>query len=76
LTDRKAALGKAIEKLEKPKAEARAREGNAAGGRGGKEVGGKFPPTSDAGKTRDKVGSAVGMSGKQYEKAKVVTSPG
>jgi ParB family chromosome partitioning protein len=65
------ALGKALEELEKPKA--KARQATSTGGADPKlrPACGKFPQ-ADNGKTRDKVGETVGMSGKTYEKAKVV----
>jgi ParB-like chromosome segregation protein Spo0J len=64
------AIGKAIEELEKPKAKERQKA---------KLKKGSTPPVVESchdgesnGKTRDKVAAAVGMSGKTYEKAKVV----
>lgn len=51
--------------LEKAAADARKREGNVRGGKGGGEVGGKLSPTSRA---REKVGKAVGMSGTTYHR--------
>ena len=68
------ALGAELEKLERPKAAERQAEGQKAGGRGKKKLAGKLPPSK--GETRDKVGLAVGMSGKQYEKAKAVVAGG
>jgi len=69
------ALGERLEALEKPKAKQRERRGKSAdgkaGGRGKKKPGGKLPQGSE-GRTREKVGAAVGMSGKTYEKAKEV----
>lgn len=65
-------LGKHIESLEKPAAKERQQSTRAKKGQKvGEEGGGKFPPPS-AGKTRDKVGAALGVSGKKYEKAKQV----
>lgn len=64
------ALGKELEKLEKPKAEERRRstQNNDAA----REACGGNLPQQETGKTRDKVAAAVGMSGKTYEKAKAV----
>lgn len=62
------ALGKALEEIERPQAEERQREAGKERGRG-KKGRGKLP---QANRTRDRVGSAVGMSGKTYEKAKQV----
>ena len=59
-------IGRAIEALEKPKA--KERQGTRTDI---KEPCGKFPQGSE-GKTRDKVGAALGVSGKTYEKAKQV----
>ena len=64
------ALGRAIEAIEAPKAKQRQVE---RGGRP-KNTGGKLPPVSDRGKTRDKVGEAVGMSGRSYDKVKAVVA--
>jgi len=61
----KAKLGKALEKLERPRAKER------KGGR--PKTGGKFPPVSEP-RTRDKIGEAVGMSGKTFEMAKAVVN--
>ena len=60
-------LGRRLEELERPAAKERQREGGKAGG----EASGKFPEASTAA-TRDKVGEAVGVSGKTYEKARTV----
>ena len=60
-------LGRQIEAVERPKAKERHREGSASGGKGS----GKLPEPS-RGQTRDKVGAALGVSGKTYEKAKAV----
>ncbi len=66
-----AAIGKELEALEKPKAKARQREhGDTAPGKS-KNTSGKLPEVS-TGRARDRVASAVGMSGKTYEKAKKV----
>ena len=57
-------IGRAIEALEKPKAKERQKAG------GGGTGSGKLPqPVS---RVRDKVGAALGVSGKTYEKAKQV----
>jgi hypothetical protein len=56
-------IGKELEKLEGPKAAQRMKAG--------KEPSGNFPE-GRPGDTRDKVASALGLSGKTYEKAKVV----
>jgi N6-adenosine-specific RNA methylase IME4 len=67
----KVALGKALEGLEA--AAAKVRQATSTGGADPKPrpACGKFPQAGN-GKTRDKVGEAVGMSGKTYEKAKAV----
>lgn len=76
------ALGERLEALERPKAAARADEGRKTGGktagRGRQKVGGNIPQskTKPEPKTRDKVGAAVGMSGRTYEKAKAVVESG
>jgi hypothetical protein len=60
------ALGQAIEALEKPKAKERQEATRAKKGEkvGAAQGGGKLPqPSSDNGKTRDKVAEAIGMSG-------------
>ncbi|VTR94115.1 Marine sediment metagenome DNA, contig: S01H1_S24385 (Fragment) OS=marine sediment metagenome GN=S01H1_59837 PE=4 SV=1: ParBc [Gemmata massiliana] len=59
-------VGRRIEKLEKPNSDRRKKAGR------GTEPSGKFPDGS-TGDTRDKVGSALGMSGKTYEKGKKVS---
>lgn len=56
------AVGVRLEELERPKAEERERAGVPCGNL----------PQGEVGKTRDKVGAAVGMSGRTYEKAKAV----
>jgi ParB family chromosome partitioning protein len=61
------AIGRALEELEREKARKRQQEGGRAGGQGS----GKLPEAS-AGDTRDKVAAAVGMSGRNFEKAKAV----
>lgn len=78
-------IGRRIEELEKPKAEERKAKSRAKPGEkiGTAQGEGNFPsPTNQAengqngkpskGKTNDKVGSALGVSGKTYEKAKKV----
>jgi hypothetical protein len=73
-------LGRALEALEREAARqrqgaTRARKGQKVGGPQG---GGNFPPRSEPaavnGKTRDKVGEAVGMSGRTYQKAAAVVA--
>lgn len=71
-------LGKALEALERPKAEARQQAAGPASvaKREGRDDGREnFTPPS-AGKTRDIVGAAVGMSGPTYQKAKAVVATG
>ena len=64
------ALGDVLEAIEEQAAKERQCEhGNTAPGKQ-KNTGGNLPQVN--GKTRDKVGAAVGMSGKTYEKAKKV----
>lgn len=58
------ALGRRLEAIEKPKAKERQKAG------GGKPGSGKLPEPEPP--TRDKVGEAVGVSGRTYEKAKQV----
>ncbi len=71
-------LGRKIEALEKPQAQDRQEASRPKKGEkiGRKPVtaegGGNFPPPSAKGKTRDKVATALGVSGKQYSKAKAV----
>jgi ParB/RepB/Spo0J family partition protein len=60
-------LGRALEDLERPAAEARKK----AGTNQHTEPSGKLPEASK-GDTRDKVAEAVGLSGRSYEKAKAV----
>lgn len=55
-----------IEAMEQPEAKKRQ-------GRPGAERSGKLPEHTEAGRTRDKVGAALGISGKTYEKIKQVT---
>ncbi len=62
-------LGRQIEAIEKPEAEQR--------GLANLKIGNNFPkgqiaPSGNEGKSRDKVASALGVSGKTYEKAKQV----
>lgn len=65
------ALGRDLEKLERPEAKERQKKhGGTAPGR--KNTSGKFPEVS--GQTRDKVGAAVGINGKTYSKAKFVAT--
>lgn len=64
------AMGRALEDLERPAAEARQQEGRKHG-RGGKKHGENFTPSS-GGKVRDKIGEAIGMSGVTFQRAKAV----
>lgn len=66
-------VGKSIESLEEIAAQGRRNGSIKTRDSRGRAIpsGGNLPPL-DRGKTRDKVGAAVGMSGKQYEKAKSV----
>jgi ParB family chromosome partitioning protein len=70
------AIGQALEELEKAKAKERQAQarGKPLGTKKADVVsGGNLPPESaDSGKTRDRIGEAVGMSGRTYEKAKEV----
>jgi ParB family chromosome partitioning protein len=64
--------GRAIEKLEAPKAKGRQKAGtgaNGSGGRGHKKPSGKLPEGLE---TREAAASAVGMSPRTYDKAKAV----
>jgi ParB family chromosome partitioning protein len=61
------AIGRTIEELERPRAKKRQKEGGRAGGK----ASGKLPEAS-TGRVRDQVAEAVGMSPRNYEKAKVV----
>jgi hypothetical protein len=77
------ALGEELEELEKPTAKVRqqatqAKPGEQAHKRNGKAQGSeKFTePREPAGQTRDKVASALGISGPTYEKAKAVVAAG
>jgi ParB family chromosome partitioning protein len=63
------ALGMALEALEAKQAKQRQQQGGRAGGK----ASGKLPEAS-TGQTRDKVGEAVGMSGRTYDKAKEVVN--
>jgi ParB-like chromosome segregation protein Spo0J len=70
------ALGKELEALERPKAAERKEASQAkAGEKVGSKGGDQFTPPS-AGKTRDKVGEALGMSGPQYQRVKAVVEQG
>jgi len=60
-----------FEGLEREAAKKRQAQAGPVEGKGKKSACGKFPQAV-TGKTRDKVGAAVGMSGKTYEKAKAV----
>src|SRR5262249_11179798 len=63
----KVALGEALEALERQAAKRRQRDGGRAGGKACGNL-----PQASAGKTRDRVGEAVGMSGRTYERAQAV----
>ena len=66
-------IGKRLESLERPKAaERKAASQPKKGVKVGQQGEGNFPPPSNKGKTVDKVGAALGISGKTYEKAKRV----
>lgn len=64
------ALGKRLEELERPAAEARKASTQAKPGEG--RVGGGESPPPDKGKTRENVAAALGVGGKKYEHAKKV----
>jgi ParB family chromosome partitioning protein len=66
------ALGKALEPLQQAEARRRQAEAGPKKGRGKKRSGSGKLPGADKGDTRDKVGEAVGLSGRTYEKAKAV----
>ena len=64
-------VGRALEELERPKAEERKKQKE--GGKQGEKVSvGNFP--QEKGRTADKVGDAVGMSGRTYQAAKMVVA--
>lgn len=63
------ALGGRLEKLIKPEAEKRKASTQGRPRKGQEKTGAETAPVS---KTRDAVGSAVGLSGRTYEKAKAV----
>lgn len=56
-------LGKRIEAVEKPEAKGRQKDGGSAGGKGCGKL-----PRAPGEKSRDKVGKALGVSGKTYDK--------
>jgi ParB family chromosome partitioning protein len=69
------ALGLALEEIERPKAKERQQATRAKKGKkvGAAQGGGNLPPPCAAnGKSRDKVGEAVGLSGQTYQRAKAV----
>jgi len=70
-------LGKELEELERPKANERQANTGTAPGRPKQpdNAHGKFPQASP-GTTRDKVGEALGMSGRQYQRMKKVAQDG
>lgn len=68
-----AALGLALEELERPDARRRQSEGGRIGGKGGKQASENFTEASGpTGNTRDIVASALGVSGPTYDRAKAV----
>jgi len=66
------AMGRALEELEKPKAQERQSVAGKERGRG-KIASGKF---TEAKQTRDIVGEAIGVSGMTYQRAKAVAFAG
>jgi N6-adenosine-specific RNA methylase IME4/ParB-like chromosome segregation protein Spo0J len=70
LITEKVALGERLQALEAEAAKRRKREAGVANLPG--VSAGKLPELRDAGDTRDKVGKAVGLSGRTYERAKAV----
>jgi ParB family chromosome partitioning protein len=69
------AIGKALETLEKQKAEERQKATRLVGNAkqaGDADGAGNLPEPSGKGQARDKVAAAVGMSGRTYDKAKAV----
>ena len=69
-------VGLAMEKLERPKAVARkAQAKGKTRGQKNSVSSGKLPQETET-KTRDKVGEAIGLSGRTYEKAKAVIESG
>jgi N6-adenosine-specific RNA methylase IME4 len=66
------ALGQELEELERRAARERQAAAGPAGGKGRKPSGSGKLPEAVKGDTRDKVGAALGMSGRTYEKAKAV----
>jgi ParB family chromosome partitioning protein len=66
------AIGKALEELERAQARERQAQAGPAEGKGRKTTGSGKLPEAVAGRTRDKVAEAVGLSGRTYEKAKKV----
>jgi hypothetical protein len=67
LPSEKAALGKALEALERPKAKERQQAGGRAGGKGSGKL-----PEAETGDVRDRVAEALGWSGRTFDKAKAV----
>jgi hypothetical protein len=63
-------MGRALEELERPKAKDRQK---LSAGRGQKRCG-QISHLNDTGKTRDKVGEAIGMSGVTYQRAKAAAT--
>jgi ParB family chromosome partitioning protein len=71
-TSEAVAIGLALEELERPKAKERQAQAGPAEGKGKKVSGSGNLPEPLKGRTRDKIGETVGMSGRNYEKAKAV----
>jgi hypothetical protein len=65
------AIGRDLEVWERKEAKARQKDGGSKGGKSNGKVRETFPEV----RTRDRVGSALGISGKQYEKAKAAVAP-
>lgn len=66
-------VGRSLEELERPKAAERKAAGQKSGGKARHgQLDDKLPPSRDEPPTRDKVGSAIGMSGTTYQRAKAV----
>src|SRR6266852_3984377 len=66
------ALGAQLEEMERKAARKRQSQAGPANGRGKKATGSGNLPEAVRGNTRDRVGAALGMSGKTYERAKEV----
>lgn len=70
----KVAIGRELEELERPAAEARSQEGRVRGGihKHHGLVAGNVSASSESNRVRERVGEAVGMSGPTYQRAKAV----